>query len=102
MRGVVGDYESPSLVDSSPAFPDHPINTRCTSGMTSCSATDSKGADLTAGGFRCVGVFRESGPRYQSRMNAVLRSYMERTSTSPRKQPKKRGSPKTRLQQMKP
>ena len=27
--------------------------------------------------------FRESGPRYQSRMNAVLRSYMERTSTRP-------------------
>ena len=35
--------------------------------------------------------FRETGPRYQSRMNAVLRSYMERTSTSARKQPKKRG-----------
>jgi uncharacterized protein (DUF4415 family) len=24
--------------------------------------------------------FRESGPRYQSRMNAVLRSYMERAA----------------------
>jgi uncharacterized protein (DUF4415 family) len=35
--------------------------------------------------------FRESGPRYQSRMNAVLRSYMERTATSARKRPKKRG-----------
>ncbi|MGH9565671.1 MAG: BrnA antitoxin family protein [Candidatus Angelobacter sp.] len=35
--------------------------------------------------------FRESGPRYQSRMNAVLRSYMERTSASPSKRPKRRG-----------
>jgi uncharacterized protein (DUF4415 family) len=35
--------------------------------------------------------FRETGPRYQSRMNAVLRSYMERTSTSVRKRSKKRG-----------
>jgi uncharacterized protein (DUF4415 family) len=35
--------------------------------------------------------FRDTGPRYQSRMNAVLRSYMERTSTSVRKRPKKRG-----------
>lgn len=29
--------------------------------------------------------FRESGPRYQSRMNAVLRSYMERASKEVRK-----------------
>jgi uncharacterized protein (DUF4415 family) len=35
--------------------------------------------------------FRETGPRYQSRMNAVLRSYMERTSTSSTKRSKKRG-----------
>lgn len=35
--------------------------------------------------------FRETGPRYQSRMNAVLRSYMERTSTSAPKRSKKRG-----------
>jgi uncharacterized protein (DUF4415 family) len=35
--------------------------------------------------------FRETGPRYQSRMNAVLRSYMERISTAGRKQRKKRG-----------
>src|SRR5512140_1101202 len=35
--------------------------------------------------------FRKTGPRYQSRMNAVLRSYIERTSTSVRKHPKKRG-----------
>ena len=35
--------------------------------------------------------FRETGPRYQSRMNAVLRSYMERTSASGRKRSKKRG-----------
>jgi uncharacterized protein (DUF4415 family) len=35
--------------------------------------------------------FRETGPRYQSRMNAVLRSYMERTSTSTPKRSKKRG-----------
>jgi uncharacterized protein (DUF4415 family) len=34
--------------------------------------------------------FRETGPRYQSRMNAVLRSYMERTSSSAPKRPKKR------------
>jgi len=38
-----------------------------------------------------LAFFRETGPRYQSRMNAVLRSYMERTSTSGRKPPKKRG-----------
>jgi uncharacterized protein (DUF4415 family) len=35
--------------------------------------------------------FRESGPRYQSRMNAVLRSYMERTSVPVSKRSKKRG-----------
>ncbi len=35
--------------------------------------------------------FRETGPRYQSRMNAVLRSYMERTGTSAPKRSKKRG-----------
>ena len=35
--------------------------------------------------------FRESGPRYQSRMNAVLRSYMQRTSTPPSKRAKRRG-----------
>ena len=33
--------------------------------------------------------FRETGPRYQSRMNAVLRSYMERAVTP--KQAKRRG-----------
>jgi uncharacterized protein (DUF4415 family) len=35
--------------------------------------------------------FRKTGPRYQSRMNAVLRSYMERTSASRPKRSKKRG-----------
>ena len=35
--------------------------------------------------------FRETGPRYQSRMNAVLRSYMERTSASPPKRSRRRG-----------
>ena len=34
--------------------------------------------------------FREAGPRYQSRMNAVLRSYMERTVATP-KRAKRRG-----------
>ena len=29
--------------------------------------------------------FREAGPRYQSRMNAVLRSYMERIVTAPKR-----------------
>jgi uncharacterized protein (DUF4415 family) len=29
--------------------------------------------------------FREAGPRYQSRMNAVLRSYMERTVATPKR-----------------
>jgi uncharacterized protein (DUF4415 family) len=33
--------------------------------------------------------FRESGPRYQSRMNAVLRSYMERAAKA--KPAKRRG-----------
>ncbi|HEY7879174.1 MAG TPA: BrnA antitoxin family protein [Gemmatimonadaceae bacterium] len=37
-----------------------------------------------------LAFFRETGPRYQSRINAVLRSYMERTSGRPRKQSKKR------------
>ncbi|MDQ2925411.1 MAG: BrnA antitoxin family protein [Acidobacteriota bacterium] len=32
--------------------------------------------------------FRETGPRYQSRMNAVLRSYMERTGISAPKRSK--------------
>lgn len=35
--------------------------------------------------------FRESGPRYQSRMNAVLRSYMERASKPVSKEGKRRG-----------
>lgn len=35
--------------------------------------------------------FRESGPRYQSRMNAVLRSYMERASKVAPKGSKRRG-----------
>jgi hypothetical protein len=35
--------------------------------------------------------FREIGSRYQSRMHAVLRSYMERTPTSTAKRSKKRG-----------
>jgi uncharacterized protein (DUF4415 family) len=34
--------------------------------------------------------FREAGPRYQSRMNAVLRSYMERAVAAP-KRAKRRG-----------
>jgi uncharacterized protein (DUF4415 family) len=36
--------------------------------------------------------FRESGPRYQSRMNAVLRSYMERASKLKPKSARRRGS----------
>ena len=41
--------------------------------------------------------FRESGPKYQSRMNAVLRSFMERTSTSPERTKRRiAGSPNTR------
>ncbi len=35
--------------------------------------------------------FRESGPRYQSRMNAVLRSYMERASKPAPKGGRRRG-----------
>ena len=35
--------------------------------------------------------FRESGPRYQSRMNAVLRSYMERASKLVSKRARRRG-----------
>ncbi len=35
--------------------------------------------------------FRESGPKYQSRMNAVLRSFMERTSKVTRPKSKRRG-----------
>ena len=35
--------------------------------------------------------FKEQGPRYQSRMNAVLRSYMERTAKSTPRRSKKRG-----------
>jgi uncharacterized protein (DUF4415 family) len=35
--------------------------------------------------------FRESGPRYQSRMNAVLRSYMERAAKVVPKAGKRRG-----------
>lgn len=34
--------------------------------------------------------FRELGPRYQSRMNAVLRSYMERVSERQRRRPRGR------------
>jgi len=35
--------------------------------------------------------FREAGPRYQSRMNAVLRSYMERATKPMPKRGKRRG-----------
>ena len=35
--------------------------------------------------------FRESGPRYQSRMNAVLRSYMERRAKGESKGSRRRG-----------
>lgn len=38
-----------------------------------------------------LAFFRESGPRYQSRMNAVLRSYMERSSKPAAKSAKRRG-----------
>jgi uncharacterized protein (DUF4415 family) len=34
--------------------------------------------------------FREAGPRYQSRMNAVLRSYMERVGAAPATPPASR------------
>jgi uncharacterized protein (DUF4415 family) len=36
--------------------------------------------------------FREAGPRYQSRMNAVLRSYMERVARSDARRSKRRGT----------
>ena len=39
--------------------------------------------------------FREGGPRYQSRMNAVLRSYvhsMKRSPSKPRKHSKRKGT----------
>ena len=35
--------------------------------------------------------FRETGPRYQSRMNAVLRSYMEHVARSARPRSRARG-----------
>jgi uncharacterized protein (DUF4415 family) len=38
-----------------------------------------------------LAFFRDTGPRYQSRMNAVLRSYMERTASSLPKRSKRRG-----------
>jgi uncharacterized protein (DUF4415 family) len=38
-----------------------------------------------------LAFFRESGPRYQSRMNAVLRSYMERAAKVVTKPKKRRG-----------
>ena len=38
-----------------------------------------------------LAFFRESGPRYQSRMNAVLRSYMERAGKVAAKPKKGRG-----------
>jgi uncharacterized protein (DUF4415 family) len=38
-----------------------------------------------------LAFFREAGPRYQSRMNAVLRSYMERAAVTGRKPAKPRG-----------
>jgi uncharacterized protein (DUF4415 family) len=38
-----------------------------------------------------LAFYRELGPRYQSRMNAVLRSYMERASKVARKEGKQRG-----------
>jgi uncharacterized protein (DUF4415 family) len=38
-----------------------------------------------------LAFFRETGPKYQSRMNAVLRSYMERTSAATPKRSKRRG-----------
>jgi uncharacterized protein (DUF4415 family) len=37
-----------------------------------------------------LAFFRETGPRYRSRINAVLRSYMERTATSATKRSKRR------------
>ena len=38
-----------------------------------------------------LAFFRGTGPRYQSRMNAVLRSYMERTAAPVPKGAKRRG-----------
>ncbi len=38
-----------------------------------------------------LAFFREAGPRYQSRMNAVLRSYMERAAGAAGKAAKPRG-----------
>ena len=38
-----------------------------------------------------LAYFREAGPRYQSRMNAVLRSYMERAAGAASKSAKPRG-----------
>jgi uncharacterized protein (DUF4415 family) len=37
-----------------------------------------------------VAFFRESGPRYQSRINAVLRSYVDEMSARQRRRPAKR------------
>lgn len=37
-----------------------------------------------------VAFFRESGPRYQSRINAVLRSYVDEMSAPKRRRPAKR------------
>lgn len=36
--------------------------------------------------------FREGGPRYQSRMNAVLRSYVDRARKQSRKKPRARSA----------
>ena len=38
-----------------------------------------------------LAFFRGTGPRFQSRMNAVLRSYMERTAAPVPKRSKRRG-----------
>lgn len=37
-----------------------------------------------------VAFFREAGPRYQSRINAVLRSYVDEMSRQKRRRPSKR------------
>jgi uncharacterized protein (DUF4415 family) len=37
-----------------------------------------------------VAFFREAGPRYQSRINAVLRSYVDEMSIQKRRRPSKR------------
>jgi uncharacterized protein (DUF4415 family) len=39
-----------------------------------------------------LAFFRKTGPRYQSRMNAVLRSYMARMENASRKPGRKRGA----------